>query len=636
MAIRPAIEKVIQDYVTHPNALLTDSMNEMIINPLNDKVVVLNEPSSKSVKNARNRTSSCYDEIRKYLSTLREYGTNKELQDFKIEAGHTWNDVLNEAAWAIKDYNSRAQGWRGIFTRGMRNLGDVTVDGAVDPWMGLLPNNEYTSFVCGGLKLILGAVKAKSDLRETILNELSCVPETLCVTYEFRQLHPKDARLNETATDFYAALVFAIEGSITWLRESAIRPKFKALLQQGQYGKHLRERFAAVQDLSRILKSRVNMIQRGLVTEMSEGVGIIQSALTGPNGMENVLNSFSQDLRLLVQQSQWNQMYRTIIDAQARVIENYRARTPNQVAEAPISQAELMQSIGIDLNEVVVDSQFYQDIAQAIDLPNQRVVQQVLSNPRFRKWFQSSESKALLIHSKICSKVSPFSLLVTSMHLGLSGIDHVIYLQYFCERHRSVGLRGMLRSLIAQLLAARQFGLCSVLTRSDLSSISEQDLQTLCELFGTLVRSLTGTPTTLFCVIDTVNLLEQQTEHQDELRYVSNMLCGLASEEGGANANNNGRAVIKLCMSSPDISTVIRESVSPDDEIFVGVVDASSSSSDYSLESPPPQDQQREIMMQLLRAERINNTILSATTTQRRLEPPPPPPIEHKDGYVEF
>jgi hypothetical protein len=64
--------------------------------------------------------------------------------------------VLKEATDAIEDYDSREIGWRGIFTRGMRNLGAAANDGAVDPWLDLLPDSQYTSIVFGGLKLIIG------------------------------------------------------------------------------------------------------------------------------------------------------------------------------------------------------------------------------------------------------------------------------------------------------------------------------------------------------------------------------------------------------------------------------------------------------------------------------------------------
>lgn len=83
-----------------------------------------------------------------YQSTAKD----KRLADFNIREKHSWDEVLQEARFAEQKYNQKAKGLRGIGHRVFRVVGDNAA--AANPWLKIFENNDYTSILCGGLKLI--------------------------------------------------------------------------------------------------------------------------------------------------------------------------------------------------------------------------------------------------------------------------------------------------------------------------------------------------------------------------------------------------------------------------------------------------------------------------------------------------
>ena len=61
----------------------------------------------------------------------------------------TWDDVFEAGKTAIEDYEKKGRGT----VRGLgRKLGDYTP--YLDTWSSLLPNGDYTSILCGALRMV--------------------------------------------------------------------------------------------------------------------------------------------------------------------------------------------------------------------------------------------------------------------------------------------------------------------------------------------------------------------------------------------------------------------------------------------------------------------------------------------------
>ena len=81
-----------------------------------------------------------------------------KLNALNLQGKHSWEDVFRAAKDAEVEY-VKAGG------RGLRRAGRVTTaySEAVMPVLQLIPNGEFTSILCGGLKLIFGV----SDIEPT-------------------------------------------------------------------------------------------------------------------------------------------------------------------------------------------------------------------------------------------------------------------------------------------------------------------------------------------------------------------------------------------------------------------------------------------------------------------------------------
>lgn len=86
------------------------------------------------------------------MEIYRENAKDKSLLDFNIRDKHSWDEVIRVAKDAEQKYNSKAKGLKGIGHKTIRVVGDHTAD--TSPWLELLPSGEYTSVLCGSLKLV--------------------------------------------------------------------------------------------------------------------------------------------------------------------------------------------------------------------------------------------------------------------------------------------------------------------------------------------------------------------------------------------------------------------------------------------------------------------------------------------------
>lgn len=79
------------------------------------------------------------------------YAVNTLPAGFDIGATHEWSEVIDMAQQAQGLYNNRAKGVPGSATRLFRFLGKNAP--AIEPWIELLPNGDYSSLICGALKI---------------------------------------------------------------------------------------------------------------------------------------------------------------------------------------------------------------------------------------------------------------------------------------------------------------------------------------------------------------------------------------------------------------------------------------------------------------------------------------------------
>ena len=130
---------------------------------------------------------------------------NPAVAEFNIRGSHSWDEVVNVAGQAVGKYQGRSKGLRGLLPKVGRKIGEAQP--AVDSYLNVLPQGDYSSIVCGAVVLICRATTRMADVRQKVLSTLSGAPELLEQTETFLGMYPNDKRLNERAIQLYIALV---------------------------------------------------------------------------------------------------------------------------------------------------------------------------------------------------------------------------------------------------------------------------------------------------------------------------------------------------------------------------------------------------------------------------------------------
>jgi hypothetical protein len=173
--------------------------------------------------------------------------------------------------------------------------------------------------------------------------------------------------------------------------------------------------------------------------------------------------------------------------------------------------------------------------ANDLDAASQAQAAWLLQHRRFRQWLSSRDPDLLLVDghadAHACGRMSPMSLvcgLLARMleHYGRCAQPHgqppppqPIVLSFFCGLHQGgsrggggggadalPGPVGLMRSLIAQLLAHYPFDVSFIAARAWRQPLERHELEPLTVLVAELVRQLPEVP--LFCVIDGIDCYE--------------------------------------------------------------------------------------------------------------------------------
>ena len=105
--------------------------------------------------------SSQTDLFYQVIESYQKYTKRHHLPpDFDIRKAHNWDEVHQAARLA--ETKHKKDGTRSIFGKIGRAIQRSSP--AVDPWLKLIPDGDYTSVLCGGLKIAFG-VRAKIPCR---------------------------------------------------------------------------------------------------------------------------------------------------------------------------------------------------------------------------------------------------------------------------------------------------------------------------------------------------------------------------------------------------------------------------------------------------------------------------------------
>jgi hypothetical protein len=147
--------------------------------------------------------------------------------------------------------------------------------------------------------------------------------------------------------------------------------------------------------------------------------------------------------------------------------------------------------------------------------------------------------------------------------LSLEQFTSTRIIHFFCglhaEKHPLPAATIMIKSLIFQLMSQQAFDL-TFLRNDHLWKIAQNELNTLCTLFGALVVQLPS-HVALFCIIDGIDFYETHERRLDMSIVVSNILDLII--------HGDVHAVFKFLVTSPSTTESVKVAFHPDDVISI-------------------------------------------------------------------
>ncbi|KAL8911281.1 MAG: hypothetical protein Q9171_003528 [Xanthocarpia ochracea] len=526
---------------------------------------------------------------------------------FDIRGKHTLDEVMKVADTAEARVN--AEGSKNIFRRTGRRIQNNAL--AMTRILELMPGGDYTSVLCGGLKIAFDVAHQLKEKRDTIIELFRKLPPAIEKAGERLQEHPNDEPLFDTVTRLYMVVLESIETMLTWLVDKSTWRKIGSLLKQPLSAKSIDAGLSDVEQQMDVVLNRAQTLHNKMFGEVHSSVRKIETNaertdVTTQN-MEAMVKSMQESLNITrlqgqaavgiiavltekVSQAEWqmkkmarqhkhdnSRMFRKVQDLEKGIqistsnaeasTRIYRSRTDQLHAPRSAPSQELLENmLCVDL-EVIVHDQQMVTIEGARDKPSSQArAHWLLSNPRFEHWLTADDPQALLVDGRGdgLKKISPMSYLCALLSTSLQHTEPVVSFTFFCGLHVAEmdpirGPTGIVRSLVRRLLEVQYFDLDFIdlgfeeqLRQYNMESL----LNLICFLFEQLPEGLV-----LFCVIDGVTFYESAGQI-NELETIIDFLVDLTKRRDTG-------PVFKLLLTSPRIHRCATPYFSHDDRIAV-------------------------------------------------------------------
>lgn len=208
---------------------------------------------------------------------------------------------------------------------------------------------------------------------------------------------------------------------------------------------------------------------------------------------------------------------------------------------------------------------------EAIEEPIREQGTWLLHSRRFQEWVASKKSEALLVDGNAegleSERISPMSTLCAAFIRSFKELRHSApcQLSFFCGLHTASvddlsGPRGLMRSLLTQLLWNYQFHFDFVNSHDHRVLLENHELSHLCEAFKNLIYQLPA-HTIVFCIVDGISVYER-ANLEDELKIVASMLHDLSLDP-------HLGCFFKLLLTSPNQSRHFKKFFPPQMNIIL-------------------------------------------------------------------
>ncbi|KAF5976376.1 hypothetical protein FCOIX_7145 [Fusarium coicis] len=532
-------------------------------------------------------------------------GTTHSIRDLK-----GWVDIVNVLEKARANYYDYS-GFIGFWKRSAHKVADNFDEGK--RLLSLLPNTGYSSVIHCVFDIVFDAAKRTAKIREEIESSLRQFREKLEDVESIVAVYEKEADVFAAAKKVLSSMLQATEDIIDYYWAKKGKKMLLSMWQADSYKVDLAGCLENLNSSSSRLMEKANIGSfrelRSVNIKASEGIDKLKRLQL------EQMEIMKEQRRLAEAQSEMNKSGRKMAAEQQRLASaNERNATANEqnaaanrlnaatasdamnafmrlsqeyltnltalnersrsrdrrawIGPARISQSQILRilDMGLDFDLSAVDKVNMDEISDSAALVNRRDqgrAENLVENAHFKQWVVTMSSTELLVHGHMKpsrTSVTPLSLFSAAIVRNLRQVDRFCVVAFFCGQHTDlddplIGGIGIIKSLTTQLLRQHDFDdadLDKVAQEVNLSLLKRgvDDIEELCKLFSILVRRLRS-DTTLFCLIDSVNVYEDEDIMQG--LFVDKVLFEILQLTG----DPRGKTHVKILFTSAtDTSTV--------------------------------------------------------------------------------
>ncbi|EGZ75884.1 hypothetical protein NEUTE2DRAFT_126834 [Neurospora tetrasperma FGSC 2509] len=487
-----------------------------------------------------------------------------------------WDGVEDEVAKAMEAFeghDKRRRSWRKPFEAADR-LGGIAAR-RIEFLVQLIPDANVLT------------AKRKKEVRETILQMLDSLGDTVSHSKAQIKLYSDDPDLKEKSEDLYMAILDFVAYVVSYLNRPSAIESFKAFFQQADYGSKLDDAVDKVKKASASFEGSVSICFQTRVEEIDKNVRALVSPIMALYfTLGGLVRDFPGEFIQNTQHSGENSARKLTLPAgKAQMEQLVRKEMQNAAMFQPTMQfiqyvgpmqpqmpppgfnaSQLWPLLCTNWNggsptvaeDLLAISKA--DVQLALRSPpssmGQNQIGYLLIEDAFVVWLKSLESQILVLHdeqslegSSSLSTLSYLCALITEM-MSAPGM---IRLCFFCGLHSADGDvlgggYGLMRSLTLQLL--QPFGNANLSpTGNDLNLLAQglmmNDLSTTCSVFNMLLHNV---PAGVVYILVDGAFWYASGSHGDEMAAVMAFLNRLVLE---SRANANRGLVLKILVTNP-------------------------------------------------------------------------------------
>ncbi|KKP04180.1 hypothetical protein THAR02_03698 [Trichoderma harzianum] len=455
---------------------------------------------------------------------------------------HNWKEVFDALQDAKQSY-SNPTGMK-VVHKWFRKAADKS--NLVEPFVDFIPNSDFSSVICGGIKFILKACMASKNFREQAFELIGQLPEKVGITGQYLELYQSDAQLQEACSELFCSILSAIQSIMHWLMKGHTFEWLKPILQQSSYNP-LEERIKDVGKSSVRVDQIIRLCISKQVSQISGQVNKVEQNITWIKKAAETL------LFGMMQQAKWYSAIEQHILSQT-------SQSLERKPEVIISQKDLLHLL--DPNAITMHTTQKQMLKKVLNAglsmgtEAQNRVEWLLTNKNVAHWFTSTGSQTILVngHGSL-ERITPMSFFCAMLAQSLNSTGSIIILSHFCglqmldrdsQDLKEQKMSGLLRSLLIQLLAQWKFPNITCLEHDFIEKLRRTSPNWSSRrhrhLFRYLVAALPQA-TPIFIIVDGTNYYEVADLRDDIKEVVKEVNELLSSESVGA--------MVKILITSP-------------------------------------------------------------------------------------